>query len=201
MKKVIFMFAAVMTFCVAMTACAKKKSAASTKDAQTTAESQAPAAKNGKILVAYASYTGTTEAVAKMIAQATGGELYKIKPEKEYSSADLDWNDPNSRCCKENDNPKARPAIVKDKDSLDQYELIYLGYPNWWNSHPRLINTFIETYNLTGKKVIPFMTSGGSQIENSEKNLKNDYPEVNWQKGKLLNDVAQSDIDAWVKNQ
>lgn len=194
MKKVIFMFAALMGLFVSMTACANKKGNNMEANESNTA------AKNSKILVAYASYTGTTEAVAKLIATATGGELYQIKPEKAYTAADLDWNDKSSRCCKENDNPKARPAIVKDKENLDQYDVIYLGYPNWWNSHPRLINTFIEAYGLKGKTVIPFMTSGGSQIENSEKNLKKDYPEVNWKKGKLLNGATQEEVNAWVKS-
>ena len=173
------MLTAIMGLFVSMTACANKK---------------------GKILVAYASYTGTTEGVAKMIAKATGGELYKIEPEKEYSAADLNWNEPTSRCCQENNDPKARPAIKKTKANLDEYDVIYLGYPNWWNSHPRLINTFIEAYGLKGKTVIPFMTSGGSQIENSENILKKDYPEVNWQKGKLLNGVTQNDVNAWIKS-
>ena len=193
MKKVIFMFAALVGLFVSMTACANKKG----NNMEANATDAAP--KNGKVLVAYASYTGTTEGVAKLIANATGGELYKIEPEKEYSAADLDWNDPNSRCCKENNDPKARPAIKKTKQNLDSYEVIYLGYPNWWNSHPRLINTFIETYGLKGKTVIPFMTSGGSEIENSEKILKKDYPEVNWKKGKLLNGVDQKEVDEWVK--
>ena len=187
------MFAALVGLFVSMTACANKKGS----NMEVNATDAGP--KNGKVLVAYASYTGTTEGVAKMIANATGGELYKIEPEQEYSAADLDWNDPNSRCCKENNDPKARPAIKKTKQSLDQYEVIYLGYPNWWNSHPRLINTFIETYGLKGKTVIPFMTSGGSEIENSEEILKKDYPEVNWKKGKLLNGVDQKEVDEWVK--
>ena len=175
MKKVIFMLAAIMGLFCTMTACAQKK-----------------------VLVAYFSATGTTEEVAKMIAQATEGELYKIQPEKEYSAADLDWTVKTSRYCKENDNPKSRPAFKKSQENLDAYDVIYLGYPNWWNGAPRIINTFVEAYGLKGKTVIPFMTSGGSQIENSERQLKADYPEVNWQKGKLLNDATQKDIDAWV---
>lgn len=195
MKKIILLIAAIMGLFVSMTACTNKKG--NNMESEETTANQ-PGSK--KVLVAYASYTGTTEGVAKMIAATTGGELYKIEPEKEYSAADLDWNSPTSRCCRENNNPKARPAIKKTKENLDQYEVIYLGYPNWWNSHPRLINTFVETYGLKGKTVIPFMTSGGSQIENSEKNLKNDYPEVNWKKGRLLNGVNQEEVNAWIKN-
>ena len=166
---------------------------------ETKETSAAKAADGTKTLVAYFSATGTTERVAKMIAAATGGELYKIRPEKEYSADDLDWTVETSRCSKENADPKSRPAIVMDKKSLDGYDVIYLGLPNWWNGAPRIINTFVETYGLKGQKVIPFMTSGGSTIENSEKQLKKEYPEVNWQKGKLLNDATQKEVDEWVK--
>lgn len=196
MKKIIFMMAAVMGLFITMTACAKKKE----NNKMESNAKVSSAEKDSKVLVAYFSATGTTEEVAKMIANATKGELYKIQPEEEYSAEDLDWTVKTSRCCKENDNPKSRPAIKKTKENLDQYDVIYLGYPNWWNGAPRIINTFVETYGLKGKTVIPFMTSGGSQIENSEKHLKADYSEVNWQKGKLLNGATQADIDAWVKN-
>lgn len=198
MKKVIFMMAAVMGLFFTLTACAKKKENKSNMESNVKANDAA--AKDSKVLVAYFSATGTTEEVAKMIAQATDGELYKIQPEEEYSAADLDWTVKTSRCCKENDNPKSRPAFKKTKENLDQYDVIYLGYPNWWNGAPRIINTFVEAYGLKGKTVIPFMTSGGSQIENSERLLKADYPEVNWQKGKLLNDATQQDVNAWVKS-
>ena len=185
MKKFIFMLTAVMGLFFTMTACAKKK-ATSKKTEE-------------KVLVAYFSATGTTEGVAKLIATATGGELYKIQPEQEYSAAYLDWTVKTSRCSRENDDPKSRPAIVKSKSSLDGYDTIYLGYPNWWNGAPRIINTFVEAYGLKGKMVIPFMTSGGSQIENSERMLKEEYPDVNWKKGKLLNGASLKDVKSWVE--
>ena len=194
MKKIVFMMAALIGLFVSMTACANKKGNVNMET------SESKAANDSKTLVAYLSFTGTTEGVAKMIASATGGELYKIEPEKEYSAADLDWTVKTSRCCKENAVPKARPAFKKTKVSLDQYDVIYLGYPNWWNSHPRIINTFIEAYGLKGKTVFPFMTSGGSDIKNSVKNLRKDYPEVNWQDGKLLNGATQDEVNVWVKS-
>lgn len=190
MKKVTFMLVAIMAFCVSIAACAKKKEANNMGQKE-----------ESKILVAYFSATGTTERAAKMVAAATGGELYKIQPKEEYTAADLDWTVKTSRSSKENDNPDARPAIVKNKESLDTYDVIYLGYPNWWNIAPRIINTFIETYGLKGKTVIPFMTSGGSQISNSVNRLKKTYPDINWKDGKLLNNVSQGTIDTWVKSQ
>lgn len=169
------------------TACAKKAEKTETTEAEQ------------KVLVAYFSATGTTERVAEMIASAAGGELMKIQPEQEYSEADLDWREPTSRCCRENDNPASRPAIVKTKASLDDYDVVYLGFPNWWNMAPRIINTFVETYGLKGKTVIPFSTSGGSGIENSVEQLRKAYPDVDWQDGRMLNGVSESEIKAWVE--
>ena len=191
------MLAAVMSLFVTMTACANRKE---TKEKMENKENKTDVTANGgRVLVAYFSATGTTERVAKMIAKSTGGELYKIQPKEEYSAADLDWTVKTSRCCRENDNPKSRPEIVMGKADLDSYDTIYLGFPNWWNGAPRIVNTFIEAYGLKGKTVIPFMTSGGSGIENSEKTLKELYPEIKWQHGRLLNGVSQGDIDKWLK--
>lgn len=173
------------------TACAKKAKAD---------DQQSAAASNNKVLVAYFSATGTTARVAQMIATATSGELMEIEPTERYTDADLDWTVKTSRSSVENAHPESRPAIVKSKPSLDAYDVIYLGFPNWWNGAPRIINTFIETYGLKGKKVVPFMTSGGSEIERSERLLKEAYPDVDWQKGRLLNQVSQQDVDAWVKS-
>lgn len=189
MRKTALALAAVVSLFTTLTACASKKQ-----------NNNMEHAANKKTLVAYFSATGTTKTVAKMIATATKGELYQIKPQAEYSSADLDWTNKTSRCCRENDNPKSRPAIVKDKANLNAYDTIYLGFPNWWNGAPRIINTFIETYGLKGKTVYLFMTSGGSGIENSEKTLKKLYPEVNWKKGRLLNGSTQEDVNKWVKS-
>lgn len=175
MKKIIFMLFAAMGLLFSQTASAKKKT-----------------------LVAYFSATGTTEHVAKMIANATGGELLKIQPTKEYSAADLDWRNPKSRSSMENANAKARPTFIKGKTDPNKYDVIYLGYPNWWNGAPRIINSFVEAYKLKGKTVIPFMTSGGSRIENSVTQLKKLYPQVKWQKGKLLNGATQKSINRWV---
>lgn len=187
MRKITLMLALVMSVFTAMTSCAKKKGGDN-------AEQQPQA----KTLVAYFSATGTTAEVAKMVAKATKGELYEIEPQQKYSAADLDWTVKSSRCSRENDNPASRPGIKMAKADLDGYDVIYLGYPNWWNMAPRIINTFVEAYNLKGKTVVPFMTSGGSGVENSVSLLKAAYPDVNWQPGGLLNGVSQADVDRWV---
>ena len=164
---------------------------------------QKPAAEKGKVvakktLVAYFSATGTTQRVAKMIAEATHGELYPIEPVQAYTSADLDWTNSSSRSCKEHANSAMRPAIVKAKQTLAGYDVIYVGFPIWWNEAPRIINTFIESYGLKGKTVVPFATSGGSGISNSVKVLKKAYSDIRWAEGKLLNNPSKAEISQWV---
>lgn len=132
----------------------------------------------------------------KVLDQRTAdGKQTEIGPEAEYSAEDLDWTVETSRCCKENADPSSRPAFVKTKENLDAYDVVYLGFPNWWNGAPRIINTFIEAYGLKGKTVILFMTSGGSGIQNSLKVLGKQYPEVNFKTGKLLNGASRKTAD------
>ena len=142
---------------------------------------------NDKALVVYYSATGTTEAIAKKISQATGSTLYRIEPEQPYTSADLDWQDNNSRSTKEMNDRSARPAIKNGKVNLDSINTVYLGYPIWWDLCPRPVNTFLEKYDFSGKTVIPFATSGGSSIAHSVRQLRKLYPNVTWNDGKLLN--------------
>lgn len=191
MKKIVFMIAAIMGIFISMTACAQKKTAKSTG---------VDKAAEHKTLVAYFSVTGTTENEAKTIAQAANAELLKIEPKQEYTAADLDWRNENSRSSQEMKNPKARPEINKTKDNLDEYDVVYLGFPIWWNLAPRIVNSFIEAYSLKGKTVIPFATSGGSDIDNAAKTLKSEYSDINWQQGKLLNGSSKQDIENWTKS-
>ena len=125
---------------------------------------------NHRVLVAYFSATGTTARVAGKVAQATGGELYAITPAESYTSA----------------------------LNADGYDVIFLGYPVWWNLAPRIVNTFVESHDLNGKTVIPFATSGSSGIANSAAALKEIYPDIDWKEGKLLNRASAGDIREWV---
>lgn len=143
-------------------------------------------AQTKKTVVAYFSSTGTTEAVAKLLAKKKKAVLYVIEPAKKYTAADLDWHNKQSRSSVEMNDKNARPAL-KSKKSLAEYDIIYLGYPIWWGVTPRIINTFIEQAKLDGKTVIPFATSGGSGIEQSVSELKAAYPKVKWQNGMLKN--------------
>lgn len=153
-----------------------------------------------KPLVVYFSATGTTARAARMIADVTGGTLCEIVPQQTYTSDDLDWNDKQSRSSVEMNNPDARPAVKDTKIDFAAYDVIFIGYPIWWNQAPRIINTFIESHDLKGKTLVPFATSGGSGINNSAEELKKTYPDLEWQKGKLLNGVSYDDIRSWVSD-
>ena len=151
-----------------------------------------------KVLVVYFSATGTTRQVAKQIAKIADADICEITPAKPYTNADLDWTNKQSRSSVEMNNPKARPEIKAVSVDVSKYDYIFLGYPIWWNLAPRIVNTFIETANLAGKTVIPFATSGSSTIANSVAVLKQSYPDIKWQTGRLLNRVSEKEIGTWV---
>lgn len=154
---------------------------------------------NQKILVAYFSATGTTARAARTVANISGGELYTITPEKPYTDADLNWNDKKSRSSVEMNNPKARPTLGGKKLDISNYDVIFIGYPIWWNLAPRIINTFIESQEWKGKIIIPFATSGSSSITNSVAQLKQSYPNFDWKEGKLLNRADENIIRTWIQ--
>lgn len=154
---------------------------------------------NGKrILVAYFSATGTTAEAAKKLARVTGGELYAITPAKPYANADLDWHNKQSRSSVEMNDLKSRPVLKNKKENIADYEVIFIGYPIWWNLAPRVVNTFIESHDLKNKIIIPFATSGGSSITGSETALKKDYHNLKWKEGRLLNRANEKSIREWV---
>lgn len=155
-------------------------------------------AEEKKIMVAYFSATGNTETVAKAIAEATGATLYRIQPKVAYTSADLNWRNDQSRASREMADPASRPALADLDAQAADYDTIFLGYPIWWNRCPSIVNTFIESYTLDGKTVIPFATSGSSSIQNSMKVLKEQYGKINWQTGRLLNGGA-SEAAKWAE--
>lgn len=137
-----------------------------------------------KTLVAYFSATGTTKKVAEMIAKEHDADLLEIQPETAYTEADLNWKDQQSRSTMEMADENSRPAIKEPALDAAAYDTIYIGFPVWWNVAPRVVNTYLERYDLTGKTLIPFVTSGSSSIDNSEAQLRRQYPKANWVKGK-----------------
>lgn len=156
-------------------------------------------AQDKKVLVAYFSCTGNTEKMAKTIAQSVQADLYQILPQQPYTDADLNWRDSTSRTSVEMNNPKSRPQLADKNAEIEAYEVIFIGYPIWWDTCPRLINTFMESYNFSGKTVIPFATSGSSTISNSEKSLKSLYNKgIDWKPGKRLSGNT-TEAQKWAK--
>lgn len=152
-----------------------------------------------KILVAYFSATNTTERVAKYVADGIGADLYEIIPENPYTDADLNYNNDNSRSTIEMNNSSARPAISGSIENMEQYTIVFIGYPIWWGEAPRIVSTFMESYDFSGKIIVPFCTSGGSGIGSSASNLAGLTEEAEWLFGQRLNgNISRDEIVEWV---
>ena len=156
-------------------------------------------AKKKKVLVAYFSATGTTRAAAKKVKKATGGTLYQIKAADPYTAADLTY-DKNCRANAEQSDENVRPAIKGKVKKMEKYDVIFLGYPIWWGKEPKIIRTFLESYNLKGKKIVTFCTSGGSGISGSMKEVKQSAKGAKVIKGKDLTDWPYKQVAKWTKS-
>lgn len=153
-----------------------------------------------KVLVAYFSASGVTAGLAKNLASAVGADLHEIKPEKPYTKADLNWNDKNSRSTLEMNDKSFRPAVANKVENMAQYDAIFVGFPIWWYVAPTIINTFLEQYDLTGKKIIPFATSGGSGMGNTNKELAPSCAGATLLEGKKLSANASiNELKAWAE--
>ena len=183
MKKLSIMLAALLV--MSLSACSKASKTEENKDM--------------KVLVAYFSASGVTKGVAQQLAEVAGADLHEIKPEQPYTDADLDWRNKQSRSSVEMKDKTSRPAITDKLANLKGYDVIYVGFPIWWNTCPTIVNTFMEAYNFKGKTIIPFATSGSSSIQKACEDLKAAYPKLNWKEGKLLNHASKADIEEWVK--
>ena len=151
------------------------------------------------ILIAYFSATNNTEGVANHLADLLGADLYEIVPETPYTSDDLNYNDSSSRSSLEMNDPDARPAISGGVDNMEQYDTILLGYPIWWGEAPRIISTFLESYNLEGKTIVPFCTSGSSGIGSSATKLQDLASGAEWLEGQRFSGGASvDDVQSWV---
>ncbi len=152
-----------------------------------------------KVLTAYFSASGVTAAAARRLAEAAGADILEIKPEIAYTSADLDWTNKRSRSTVEMNDASSRPAIAALPENLADYDTVFIGFPIWWYTAPRLIDTFVESCDLSGKTVIPFATSGGSGMGRTVSELKKLCPEANWEDGKVVNGMSDKALAAWVK--
>lgn len=150
-----------------------------------------------KKLVAYFSASGTTKKAAERLAKAAGADLFEIKPAAPYTSADLDWMDKKSRSSVEMNDPASRPEIAGKLSNMADYDTVFLGFPIWWYVAPRIISTFVESYDFTGKILVPFATSGGSGMGRTVDELKKLCPKANWKAGKMANNVSDKALADW----
>lgn len=158
-----------------------------------------PEPKQKKVLVVYFSATGTTKSAAKKVKKATGGTLYQIKAADAYTSADLDYSNDDCRANVEQQDETVRPEIKGKVKNIRKYDVIFVGYPIWWGKEPMIIRTFLESYNLKGKTVVPFCTSGGSGISGSMNGVKAAAEGAKVVKGKDLTDLSSKSVAKWAR--
>lgn len=152
-----------------------------------------------KKLVAYFSASGVTKNAAERLAKAADADLFEIKPAVPYTRADLDWTNKKSRSSVEMNDPDSRPEIAERLSNMEDYDTVFIGFPIWWYVAPTIINAFVESYDFSGKTIIPFATSGGSGMGKTVEVLKPLCPSANWEKGKMLNRVSDRELENWVK--
>ena len=158
-----------------------------------------PPAEPSKILVAYFSATGTTKGVAEKIAEVTGGELYEIVPAVPYTADDLNYHSDSSRTSAEDEDPSARPQIEGWIADMGSFDVVYLGYPIWFGKAPKIIYTFLESYDFSGKTIVPFCTSGSSKIGSSAENLHTLAGGATWLSGeRFSSSVSKSEVEEWI---
>ena len=154
-----------------------------------------------KVLVVYFSATNTTKGVAEHIANGLNADIYEIVPEEPYTDADLNYNDNSSRTTIEMNDPNARPAISGSVENMEQYDIVFIGYPIWWGEAPRIVSTFMESYNFSGKTIVPFCTSGGSGVGASATNLERLTNGADWLSGRRLRGSdSQETVMEWVNS-
>ena len=152
-----------------------------------------------KILVAVFSASGVTKKVGKEIARIAGADFYEIVPEEIYTTADLDWMNKRSRSSVEMNDPSARPEIATAVSDMASYDKVIIGFPIWWGVAPRIIDTFLESYDFSGKKIIPFCTSGGSGVGRSDTALHKDVSgDAEWARGRQINRPNEAEIRRWL---
>lgn len=152
-----------------------------------------------KKLIAYFSANGTTKKAAECLAKAVGADLFEIKPVVPYSSADLNWMDKKSRSSVEMNDSAARPEIAERLTNMADYETVFIGFPIWWYVAPRIISTFVESYDFSGKTMVPFAASGGSGMGRTVDELKKLCPDAEWKAGKMVNSASEIELTDWAK--
>ena len=154
-----------------------------------------------KVLVTYFSATGTTKAVAERLAEATGADLVEIKPAEPYSAADIDWRDESSRCFVEHRHREMRPELAADNPSVSDYDVVFVGYPLWWETAPRVVRTWLEAQDWSGKTIVTFATSSTSTRGADGIQLHDSAPKANWVEGRrLAANATERQLKDWVES-
>ncbi len=201
MKKIIIITMAFLMFLLcSCSSSVKEETAEPVTDNNSEEQPSENNKEEGKTLVVVFSATGNTLEVAKKIVSITGADLYEIKAKEEYSSDDLNWHDNNSRTTIEQNDKSVRPEIGSEAVDLDGYTTVYVGYPIWWGEEPRIMDTFVESYDFTGMKMIPFCTSSSSGMGRSGKNLAELAGSGNWLDGKRFSEhAAEEEVRNWIE--
>lgn len=153
-----------------------------------------------KVLVSYFSASGVTAKLAENLAKAIGADVFEIEPEEKYTDADLDWRNKTSRSSVEMSDRSSRPAIKTSVEDISKYDTIFVGFPIWWYREPSIIDTFLEAYDLSGKTLIPFATSGSSGLGESSDNFKALAPSAVIKDGKRFpSNASEADLKAWAE--
>lgn len=168
--------------------------------AETTKSAEPNEESEEKAVVVYFSCTGNTKVVAEEIARQTGADLYEIIPEQPYTSDDLNYSNDDCRANREMHDDNVRPAISGKLDNIELYNKVYIGYPIWWGTMPRIINTFLDEYDLSGKTIIPFCTSGGSGIEDSVNRIKNAEPNADVKNGLQISAASVENCEDYISS-
>ena len=154
----------------------------------------------GKTLVAYFSASGVTAGVAEKLASAAGADLFEIAPAEPYTKADLDWTNKQSRSSVEMNDRSCRPAIATQVENMSQYDTVFVGFPVWWYRQPSIIDTFLESYDFTEKKIVPFCTSGGSGLGQAPEYMQELVPAASVLMGRRLSaNVSEEELKKWVE--
>lgn len=171
---------------------------------ETPSESSEPEESTSNALVVYFSATGNTKSVAEALAELQNADIYEIVPEEPYTDADLNYNDRSSRSTVEQNDENARPAISGGTQNIQNYDVIYVGYPIWWGDMPRILYTFFDTYDLSGKTIAPFCTSGGSGLSGTPRTITALEPDATVADGLHIGDSsldsAGSSIEEWLSS-
>ena len=201
MKKIVVITIAIMMlFLCSCSSSANEETEAPVPENNVEEQNPADDAEEGKTLVVVFSATGNTLELAKKIVSITGADLYEIKAKEEYSSDDLNWHDKNSRTTIEQNDKSVRPEIGSNTVSLDGYTTVYIGYPIWWGEEPRIMDAFVESYDLGSATMIPFCTSSSSGMGRSGKNLAELAGSGNWLDGKRFSEHAsEEEVRNWIK--